>query len=540
MITVVAGIQRLLSDDKPRDLLRVGGIVGAFAITDVLTRAIARVDSRTPSSAVLLWRAVSASPLPVGLLSAAFGLIWRFGRGSLVRSWSAIDRGTVLRWLAVPLVLLTSWELSLYEFNYLVGRWNGFDRFLLIGLAIGAWFRPVLLVAFVVEARVIAAQFVEPFGTTAGENIGELLLVALLVIAALHIVVAVTGESESASVMLVLGAAVATHYFSPGLAKARIGWLSGNEPGNLALNSYTSGWLGGGDGSWARNLAESSDRFAWVIVTGTIVAEVCAFIAVYSRRLLRWWLPMWAIFHIAVLVMSGFFLIGWVVLEITMLVVLVWPGSNDWLKGNDTPMRGLIAVVLVVVAGQTLFHPPKLAWFDSPIGYGYEVTAVGESGDIYGVPLTAFAPFQQELSFGFVQFRDRFDVVGGYGAASSKSLTDALKEIATFDDLASFEAKFDLTPADLRRRSETLLVRWFDAVNKRGDLALVPLLSPPTRFLTSSKNPTYHFQEPLRSASVVQVVSIHHGDTPTTMRTKLLTVAKDASGRAEIVERFDG
>ena len=529
----------LLRGDTRRDLLRIVAVVGAYAIVDVVTRAAASVPFGTPPSSVLAWRSLVANPGGLAVLAVVLVLVWRLGRDNVFGGWSSMQHGHALRWLAVPMVVLTMWELSFYEYNYLLDQWHVIDRVLVTGLAVGVWFRPIILVPFALQSRIVAGQFAEPFGTTAGENIGELLIVALLVIAAVHIVVALTDEAESASVVLVLGAAIATHFFLPGVAKARLGWAGANEPGNFALNSYTAGWLGGGDGGWARSLADVADRFEWVIVIVTVVAEYCAFVAVYHRKLLRCWLPLWAVFQLGIFAMSGFFLVGWILLELALFALLLWPGSDDWLRRNDTPARGFIAVGLVVLLGPVLFHPPKLAWIDAPIAYGYEVDAVGLSGTEYHVPLTAFAPFQQELSFGFAQFRDAPDVVGGYGAADSLWRVDALAEISTFEELAAFESEFEPNSVLLRSRSEVLVTSWFDAANGRGDPAWFPL-SPLSRYRSGRPEPTFEFQEPLASMTVVHVVSIHDGGPMRTQRTQLLVVEPDASGDAEVTARIDG
>ncbi len=532
-------VPRLLRGDTANDLLRIIAVVVAYAIVDVLTRATASVPFGTGPSGVLAWRSLVANPLGIAALAGVLVLVWRLGRGNLFDGWSSIQHGRTLRWLALPMVLVTMWELSFYEYNYLLDQWHVVDRLLVVALAVGVWFRPIVLVPFVLQARIVAEQFVAPFGTTAGKNIGELLLVALLVIVAMHVVVALTDDDESAAVVLVLGAAIATHFFLPGVAKAQLGWVGANEPGNFALNSYTAGWLGGGGGGWARTLADAADNFAWVIVIVTVVVEFCAFVAVYHRKLLRCWLPLWAAFQFGIFAMSGFFLVGWIVLELALFALLLWSGSNDWLSRNDTPARGLIAVGLVVLAGPVLFHPPRLAWIDSPIAYGYEVEVVGVSGAEYHVPLTAFAPFQQELSLGFAQFRDAQDVVGGYGAADSVWRADALAEISTFEELAAFEAEFAANSVDLRSRSETLVTSWFDAVNEHGDPAWFPL-SPVTRYWSSRPGPTFEFEEPLASMTVAQVASIHGSEPPSTQRTVLLVVEPDRSGDAFVTARSDG
>lgn len=527
--------QRLLGQDRPRDLLRIVAVVGVYAVFDILTRSVVGAGA-TPQS-FLVGRAVAAHPIGVILLVVLLILVWRFGRGDAFGTWSTIDHGNLLRWLAVPLVVLTAWDLSLYEYNYLVDQWNVLDRLLVAVLAVAVWFRPVALVGFVFVGRIVAAQFVEPLGTTSMENIGELLMIALLVIAAMHVIVAVTGEADSAGVVLVLGAALATHFFVPGVAKMRLGWAEANEPGNFALNAYLSGWMGDGDGSWARTLADAADDLKGVIVIATVVVELCAFVAVYHRRLTLVWLPLWIGFHVGIFAMSGFLFVGWMVLEIALLILLLVPATDDWLARNDTPARGLLGVGLVV-GGFALFHPPGLAWIDSPVGYGYEVEAIGESGARYNVALTAFAPFQQDFSLATAEFRGTRSVVGGYGAAGSTQLAEVLADISDFDELAIFEADFTPTSAWRRDRSEELVTRWFDSVNARGDPAWFPV-PPPRRFWTSRPNPTYRFQERLQSVTVIQVRGIHTADRSRITRTTVLVVESDVDGNAQVVMRSD-
>lgn len=110
MIWSVAGVTRFLPGEDLRDLRRLGGIVVASVIVDVLTRATASVEYGTAPGPLLLWRAFAANPVPVLLLAVGLGAVWRFGRGSLAAGWSTIDRGHVLRGLALPLVPSTEIE----------------------------------------------------------------------------------------------------------------------------------------------------------------------------------------------------------------------------------------------------------------------------------------------------------------------------------------------------------------------------------------------------------------------------------------------
>jgi len=99
----------------------------------------------------------------------------------------------------------------------LLGRWHAADRVLLACLAVGCVLRPVFLLPFVIESRVIASQFDVPFHTTAAQNIDALLLIALVAVAATHLWFVATGRRRSAPVILVLTAAIAVRAAQAGL-----------------------------------------------------------------------------------------------------------------------------------------------------------------------------------------------------------------------------------------------------------------------------------------------------------------------------------
>ena len=88
--------------------------------------------------------------------------------------------------------MVLAWQSALYDYNWLADRTHGFDRALVVVLAVAAIVRPAFLVPFVIVVRVVNEQFLFPFGTTAARNVDDLLLMALLVIAATHLLFVVT------------------------------------------------------------------------------------------------------------------------------------------------------------------------------------------------------------------------------------------------------------------------------------------------------------------------------------------------------------
>lgn len=530
-------VKRVMDRDEPADLFIIVGVVSAYVVLDVLTRLAADLDPADVFESVLVWRMLVSNPIPIVVMIVAAAGLYRMRRGRIVAPWSAVEHGTVLRWFATPIVVISAWFGATYEFNYFVDQWHAVDRVLLVALAVGAWFRPIVLLAFVLQARVIAGQFGIPLGALASQNISELLMIVLLVIVAMYLVSALTGTSETSAVMLVLGTVVATHFFVPGFAKLRLGidWFTMNEIGNFAWNSHVAGWMGGGDGGWARSLASVSRTLRLPIVLGTVFIEVGAIVAVVRRRLLRLWLPAWVLFHLAIFAMSGFLLLEWIVVEIALFVVFTRRELVEWLGRNDTPARAILAVGLVVVVGPIIYHPPSLAWFDSPVSYAYEVEAVGVSGAEYHVALDALAPYQQDFGFVFAHYREEAEVVMGYGAVGSLWLFDVLEQTSDFDALEELEATYDPNDVFVREQSAELVVRWFDRANASGDPAWFPL-GAPGKYWVSRPDDVYDFGERLQSVDIVLVRSIIDDDADDVRRDRatVLRVAADDNGKGQL------
>lgn len=527
---------RLLAGDEVADLVRIVAIVVVYAVLDVGTRSTVALDSDDLRSPFLALRAVTRHPLPVVALAALLVVVARWGRGSLLVGWTALENGAALRWLASPAIVLMAWYGSAYEYNYFIDQWHVADRLLVLGLAAAVWYRPIFLVPFVLQVRIVEQQLFEPTGSSPSYNVAELLAVTLLVVAAVVLVVAATGQAESASLVLVLGTVVATHFFLPGRQKLVIDWMTTTDPPNFALASYTAGWMGAGDGGWARSLASIAGVMRWPLILGTIVLELGAAIAVYHRRLLRLWLPGWILFHIAIFLMSGFWLLEWVVVEVALLLLLARPAHGTWLSRNDTPARGILAVLVVAGLGPSLYHPPGLAWLDADVSYGYEIEAVGESGERYHVPLSAFAPLQEQLSFVFAHYRYRPEVVTGYGGVNNAWLFGQIEAVTSFDELAALEGRFDPVRPEVRARSEQIVLRWLDHVNRHGSPAWLPL-HPFDRYWNSRAEPVFGFGERIERLEVVLVSSLHDDTNQRFSRSTVLVAEAHDGGAAVVVQR---
>ena len=519
-----------LGRDQPVDLAVVLGAFVAYLVLDRWTAAIAVINEADLGSFSLVAEAATSRWWLLAPLALLFGAGFVLRRRAMLASWSDLDGGRSLQILSSVLIGLLAWQAALYDVNFFAGQLHGFDRLLVAALAALAIYRPIGIVPFVFVVRVVNEQFIHPFGTVAAKSVDELLLIALLAVAVAHLLLILTGRSETAPTLLIIGAAVASHFFWPGKAKLVSEWLQLTDVGNLPLSSYRAGWLGATDGTIARGLSDFFGFFRLPVLIGTLIIEVGALVAVIHPKVLRVWLPSFAFFHIMTFATTGFFFVGWTLLELGLLLLLSLPRFTSWVTANATPARGLVAVAAVVGA-PVLFHPPGLVWLDAPISYGYEIEAVGESGADYHVPISSLAPLDHHVSFSRLQLAERLAGSGGYGAISTPIELESLNEIEDFEALELYElALGEPPPTDT---SQEFFLSFFEHVNEGGHRRWLGL-GPPDRFWTSREAPTYDFVEPLQRLEVVLVTSIH-GEDGIISRRQLVLAIEDDEGAATVV-----
>ena len=522
--------KRFLGHDTSGEFMLVIGLFGLYVALDLATRLLARLDPKYLDDPILLVGAIRSQPAAYIAALLGFGVVLWLWPKRVWSRWRALERGQVLRWLAVALLAVLVWQGSLYEYNFLLGQTHLADRLILGGLAVAAVLRPVFLAPFAAQCRIMASQFNYPLGTRSAQNIDELLVIALLALAAIHLLFVVTARRQTAPVLLLLTAAVASHYFISGTSKLLTGWVYSNDLSNLPLSSYSAGWLGQGDGQWSEQISSVVRAIGWPVLAGTLVLELGSVVAAAHYRLMRLWLPAAVLFHVVVFAMTGFWFLGWIILEIGLLIILTRPGLHEWVHPNATPARGALVVVIVLFAGGTIFHPPRLNWWDAPVSYGYRIVAIGASGAEYQVPISAFAPLVQEVSFLHLRLGPRDPASGGYGYVGSSDRLRELQSVTTFDEVKSLEG---VTPPDQIDLARNFMLSFMDNANERGRSAWSAIPSP-DHFWTGSPQPNYGFDEPIEQLDVFLLTSIHGDGEPVRRSELVLTLQRGEDGAAQV------
>lgn len=503
--------------DGRGDLLYAASFFLAYVVIDLITRNLANYDTEAAGGPSLLYAALRsnlATALVSGLVIAI--AIWQRPERWL-SPWTDLERGKELRRLIAPLLFLLTWQSAFHQYNYLLERAHLGDRVLVVALAVAALQRPLFLIPFVLQSRVIAEQFGLPYGTLAAQNVDELLLVVLLAVVGAHLVYVATGRIDSAPVVLVICAALATFFFIPGRGKVLLGWLGDEDLANLASSGYAVGWLGQTDGALARWFVGTVDSIGLPLRLLTVLIEVGAVIVVVNYRWFRLWLPLIIGFHVVNFLFLGFWFLAWIVLEVALILLFTRPTLREWLGRNLSLGRAAMTAITVGLFGPLLFHPPGLAWLDSPVAYGYQIEVVGSSGARYNLPIRSFAPFEQELTFDRLQLGANHRLSGAYGVVASSEQLLELQQLENLEELAALEEPLGSTNDASSGQAEDFLRSFIDYANARADgnndlAGALDVVQPFSKFWTGSPEPHYQFQESIVSLEVFQLTSLRVGD----------------------------
>jgi hypothetical protein len=240
------------------------------------------------------------------------------------------------------------------------------------------------------------------------------------------------------------------------------------------------------------------------------------------------WLLIAVGFHLAHFVTTGWWFLAWVVIEVALLRILFTPRLDDWHRANANPARIVVTMLAATVAAPLVFHPPELTWLDSPVVYGYEVEATGESGTVYHVPNAAFAPHAQELALARLQLGPAVPASGPYGGVPT---VEELEELEAVTDLAQLRAhEATLGPPTLTVKSEELVKSFMEQVNRGGRHEWFDI-GPPSVTWTSRGEPSFDYDEPLTRLEVWLVRGIHDGDETIDARELVLVLTVNEGGQ---------
>ena len=508
-------------------------VLGLAVVVDHTARRIARIPDHRLGSTSLTVAAVDANAIVVGVAVLAAAAVAVSGRRRLGLRWSELEHGGQLRLVAGLAAGLLTWRYGTTGYDFLSGQWHLVDRLLLLGAAVAALFRPLALLPLVVLIRVVQAPFLAPFGFFPGQNIDQLLVLVLTVLGAAALWAVLTGRTGSAPVLTLLVGLVAAHFFVPGWTKLGFRWHANDELANMPLNGYAQGWLGGGDGGFARRLSDVFDTLSVPLRVATVALELGAPLAVLRRRLAAAWLCGCVAFHVAVTAALGFSFLEWVVIEVALVALLLRPANRRWAAAAFRPGPVVVALAVVLLGGR-LFEPPRLAWIDGPLVYAYEFDGVDTQGRRWGLVSADFEPYDQAFAFGALPLGPRPPLAAGYGAIDDGRRGE-LAAVDTLDELAALErAEAGRSPIPEADRAEAVWVleRFLDRTYRDRSVG-DRLPEPPRHFWTDRPGPRYDHRSPLVRLEVNRVTTLR-ADKRTEVRREPVLVLDGVPGSRSV------
>jgi hypothetical protein len=469
----------------------------AYATTDWLTRRAALLSLPAAARSWLLGSIVRDRPL---YAVATMVLVAFFARSALGRSWHTLDRYRAVRLLAMVLVVWMTLRQVTAPRDFVLGQTYVIDRVGLVALAAAVMRFPAAIPLFVLQYRVFEAPVRAITALTSSFNIDAVAVMAVVAIAAVLASAAARRSTSSTPLVSLLGALVAAHFFESGIGKVKLGWLAHNNLANVPLNGYAQGWLGDGGGGFAHRLADFLGRVNRPLLVATLLIEVGAVVLIARRRLLIVGLVAWLLFHAFVFAAMGFVFVDWAIVETGLLALLVGAAGRTWSKPAFAKGPALVAV-LAVLAGSVLFRPPRLAWFDGPAAYRYELDVIDTEGQSWVLMPDDLGSYGPPFSFGMVGLGPSTPVVAGYGAwnGSNRSALDA---VATIEDLGRVEeplAKVNEQWLDILRN--------FLASTCQPRSRFDALPGPVSHFVLQRDGRRYNHRLPLVSLSIRRVTT---------------------------------
>jgi hypothetical protein len=516
---------------------RVAEGVSIVVILAVVDRLFERAARLPPSAFATPWVGLAivrhASPLTIAGVATLIGLaVWT---RAWKTTWNRLGGGWRPRIVFGGTATVLAWAYATNPVDLIIDRDQSIDRSVLILLAAGTWWRPVIGWPFAALVRARLSQFAAPLP---GFSVAEpSMLIAIVELAGVAAVVAPFRRRALAPTLWIVALAlVAAHYFRSGLGKLALEWWSLERVHHVLASTYETGWLGFVE----RSRIETALRFLAygepILVAGTLVLEIGAPLAFLFRTAPRCFLGAWMLFHAGVFALSGICFWKWVVLDGLLLVAFGSSSRAAAIGAGNWRVAALFGAL--VVAGPIWARPRPLVWIDTPVAYTYRFYVIDGRGAEHFVPPSAFAPFDYQFTqgtFPWLVDASRLDLV--WGATRDPAVARALLEVRSIVELESVEAKLGKPRADalLRSRLCAFLDRYFSSWNGHSiqGTGYSWLRAPPLLWSWPSAE-SLQVQDGVRAIKAREVTSIWNGNELREVRSVLVLEFPLSSARMPV------
>ena len=366
--------------------------------------------------------------------------------GTLFASWTELEGGAALRWFVVAVTAVPTWALSCYARNLYVDQTHVVDRVLVVALwATIAW-RPLFVIPFSIAAAAVGGQFLVPLGFISWTEMSIVLRFPVLV-GAFWIVRTVTRERRSDVFIFAWCCVLAATYWTSGLGKLRVDWLTHPHVHLLLMGAYANGWLAFLDARAIERVAKVVAVAAWPFMLITLVIECGALVLLWRRWSLVAFLLLATTFHLGAFALTGIFFWKWIAADACLLVYLF---RDRRLLGLDifTPARFALSVA-VILASRMWAPSENLTWFDTPLTYSLRFEAEDARGDVHVLPAGFFRPYTEVFVLGTVPgISPHPQLTRGMGVTMDRQLAATLEAARSPEAVFALEAIRGLVRVD--------------------------------------------------------------------------------------------
>ena len=366
-------------------------------------------------------------------------------------SWSGLDGGLTTRIVVCASTLVLAWSFSTYDTNAYFGQAHVADRILLVLLAIGAFYVPVLVLPFAALATLLASQFGYPLGGYTW--IDKIPLLHVLVVFTAFLVCRSVLNLSLRLFPIFATAVLAGPYLVSGIAKIGAGWLTGNDFGNLFVSSHLNGWLPDLSTPTVASIARLLGDLSPVLSVMTLMVEVAAVAILLRRPVGVVILSALILLHVVIFVSTGIFFWKWLILDTALTTAfLMEPRHFVWRVTSRQR-----ALVFGVALGQVLVvqDPTPLVWRDTNLAEVYELEAVAADGRRAPVGRGAMEPYDVIFAQNRFQFLDREpSLVGTYGSTTDRELADLLDGAGSRAEIEALRSRFGKDRFDPQRAED--------------------------------------------------------------------------------------
>jgi hypothetical protein len=240
---------------------------------------------------------------------------------------------------------------------------------------------------------------------------------------------------------------LASAYWTSGLGKLRIGWLSHPHLHLLLLGAYANGWLAFLDPSAIERAARAVASVASGLMVFTLVVECGSPLILWRRWSLIAFSVLASVFHVGVFAMTGIFLWKWVLVHAMVIAFVFRIHRRGGLRVFGPASFALS--VLVIFASPLWAPSANVTWFDTPLTYVLEFEALDARGASHVLPAGFFRPYSDAIVLGPGGATPPHPkLTRGMGVTMDRSIAEALEAAPSPEAVFALEQTHGTVRAD--------------------------------------------------------------------------------------------